>query len=75
MLRDHLVCGIVDVRIQRRLLAEPNLTFQKAMELAQAKESSEKDAAQLKSSQHTQAMPVHKLHKGRSAPANTQKST
>ena len=25
MLRDHLVCGIGDSRIQKRLLAEPNL--------------------------------------------------
>ena len=29
MLRDRLVCGIHDIRIQRRLLAEPNLTFKK----------------------------------------------
>ena len=35
MLRDRLVCGIVDGRIQRWLLAEPTLTFQKAFELAQ----------------------------------------
>ena len=33
MLWDRLVCGIVDQRIQRRLLAEPDLTFAKALEL------------------------------------------
>ena len=27
MLRDRLVCGIADGRLQHRLLAEPNLTF------------------------------------------------
>ena len=36
MLRDRLVCGIADQRIQRRLLAEPDLTFAKALELAHA---------------------------------------
>ena len=32
----RLVCGINDSRIQRRLLSEPNLTFQKAFDLALA---------------------------------------
>ena len=36
MLRDRLVCGINDDRIQRRLLSEPELMFQKAFDLAQA---------------------------------------
>ena len=34
MLRDRLVCGIADQRIQRRLLAELDLTFAKATEAA-----------------------------------------
>ena len=36
MLRDRLVCGIEDPNIQWRLLAEPDLTFDKAFELALA---------------------------------------
>ncbi|RXN15416.1 putative protein K02A2.6-like protein [Labeo rohita] len=36
MLRDRLVCGIEVDGIQRRLLAEPELTFEKALMLAQA---------------------------------------
>ena len=36
MLRDRLICGIQDQRTQRRLLAEPDLTLQKAFEAAQA---------------------------------------
>ena len=34
MLRDRLVCGINDDRIQRRLLAERELSFEKAVEIA-----------------------------------------
>lgn len=34
MLRDRLVCGINDDRIQRRLLAETELTFDKSLQKA-----------------------------------------
>ncbi|CAC5398917.1 unnamed protein product [Mytilus coruscus] len=44
MLRDRLVCGIKEDRIQRRLLAEPGLTFKKAMEVATAMEMAAKNA-------------------------------
>eukprot|EP00731_Ephydatia_muelleri_P004369 Em0002g545a len=44
MLRDRLVCGIKDTRVRRRLLAEPKLTFTKALEIAQAAELAEKGA-------------------------------
>ena len=47
MLRDRLVCGIRDVRIQRRLLAEADLKFKKAFELAQAAEVAERNARDL----------------------------
>ena len=47
MLRDRLVCGIHDIRIQRRLLAEPNLTFKKALELAIALETVDRDTKDL----------------------------
>ena len=40
MLRDRLVC---DSRIQRRLLSELNLTFQKAYDLALVMEIADKD--------------------------------
>ena len=42
MLPDRLVCGINDDRIQKRLLSEPELTFQKAFDLAQAMELADK---------------------------------
>ena len=42
MLRDSLVCGLHDARVQCRLFAEPKLTFTKAFDLAQAAELAEK---------------------------------
>ena len=44
MLRDRLVCGINQASLQRRLLAEAELTFPKALEMAQAFESAEKNS-------------------------------
>ena len=40
MLRDRLVCGISDKHLQRRL-AEPELTFARAVQIAQTHESAE----------------------------------
>ena len=48
MLRDRLVCGTKDEKIQRRLLAEPKLTLKRTLELAIAIETSERDALDLK---------------------------
>ena len=50
MLRDRIVCGINDSRIQRRLLAERDLTFDKALDTAQAMEAAEKNVKDLKGS-------------------------
>ena len=47
MLRDRLVVGINDSRIQQRLLAEPELTYKKAYELTLAAEAAEKNAKDL----------------------------
>ena len=47
MLRDRIVCGIEDPKIQRRLLAEPELTFDKAFELSLVSESADKNAKDL----------------------------
>ena len=47
MLRDRLVCGINDDRIQRRLLAEPTLDFAKALQISLAMESAAKDSKHL----------------------------
>ena len=47
MLRDRLVCGINNHQIQERLLAEPDLKYQKAVELALAIESASKNVGDL----------------------------
>ncbi|CAC5366946.1 unnamed protein product [Mytilus coruscus] len=54
-LDDRLVCGIKVDRIQRRLLAEPGLTFKKAMEVATAMDMAAKNA------QDQEPKPVHKV--------------
>ena len=51
MLRDRVVCGIADGRLQRRLLAEPELTLKKAVELAQAQETADQGAQHLQQKQ------------------------
>ncbi|XP_023809022.1 uncharacterized protein K02A2.6-like [Oryzias latipes] len=49
MLRDRLVCGIND-RIQRKLLAEEGLTFDRAFKMAVAIEAASRDMEDLRSS-------------------------
>ncbi len=41
MLRDRLVCGIRNRRLQQRRLAETDLTFQKELHISQAIETAE----------------------------------
>ena len=47
MLRDRLVCGINDRKLQRRLLSEAALTYDRAFVLAQALEAADKSAKEL----------------------------
>lgn len=47
MLRDRLVCGIDEDRIQRRLLSETNLTFETAFKIAVATEAASKNVLDL----------------------------
>ena len=49
MLRDRLVCGINDDSIQKRLLAERNLTYKRAVELARGLETADRNVKLLKS--------------------------
>ena len=48
MLCDRLICGINNDRMQRCLLAESKLSFEKAYELAQAMETADHDAKDLR---------------------------
>ena len=73
MLCDHIVCGIhiADSRLQRRLLAEPELTLKKAIELAQAQETVDQGAQQLQQKQSQQSEQLNNLAKS-SAPQHGQ---
>ncbi len=63
MLRDKLVCGIGDIRIQRRLLSEATLKFPKALELTQAMESAARNSRDLeKATASQQPGTVHAIH-------------
>ena len=55
-MRDRLVCQVNDKRIQRIPLRETDLIFKKALELAQAIESIDKDMLQLRTSQDTSSL-------------------
>lgn len=49
MLRDRLVCGINDERVQKRLLVEVNLTFESALKISQGFEVAERCAKEIQS--------------------------
>ena len=51
MLRDRIVCGINHDKSQQRLLAEKNLTYAKAVELASAIEAAEQGSRHIKNQQ------------------------
>ena len=57
-LRDRLVCGMRDEKVQRRLLSRQDLTFKLAVEEAEMAERAAKDAAQF---HETDAREVHRL--------------
>ena len=56
--RDGLVCGICNESIQRRLLAENDLSLVRALELAQGMEAAERNSKLLKSTKTA----VHKVN-------------
>ena len=74
MLRDRLVCGITDTTVQKRLLAEKELTLDRAVSLAQSVEIAEKGARDLQSSTGS-ANEVHKLSHKATTSGNERKST
>lgn len=58
MLTDRLVCGVNHKGIQRKLLAQEDLTYDKAYALALSVEASEKDAVKLQNSKPGLARPL-----------------
>ena len=67
MLRDRIVCGCNDTRLQRQLLAKPSpLSFEDAFSLAQAHESAEQNAKDLQKSAvtHVHVVKPEPKHQG-----------
>ncbi|XP_065895806.1 uncharacterized protein [Dysidea avara] len=61
MLGDRLVCRIANPTIQKRLLAEPDLTLDKAVSMAQAAELADKGAKELQAGDDKSLKDVHKV--------------
>ena len=56
-----MVCGQAQVRSQQRLQGEVDLTFDKAMKIAQAVELAEHDAKELRQAEVPTVEPAHKV--------------
>ena len=63
MIRDRVVCGINDGRMQRRLLSEPDITLQKAIASAQTMEAAERDTLELQKTR-TSTVHMHSIDRG-----------
>ena len=58
MLRDRLMCGIADKKVQDRYLRESKLTYTEALEMAQAAETAVRDLQKLRTSGDNGTPPV-----------------
>ena len=61
MIRDRIICGIVDERWQKRLLAEPKLSYEAAFQLALAMETAERQVKDMHS-KSSENVAVHRVH-------------
>ena len=57
MLRDRIVCGSIDKKLQHKLLADPTLTFEEALAAAKATEAADQGTKDLSSAHVT----VHRV--------------
>ena len=77
MLRDRIVCGINDDAIQKRLLAEPALNYEKAVEMAMNMETAAQSMKELKGradSSTTHTPPHHQVHRTSATPVSSTSS-
>ena len=74
MLRDRFVCGFAHPTVQKRLLTEPDLTFTKAVTVAQAVKLAEKRAQQIQSSVDEEPKEVHKFSTTNAKPPGAAKN-
>ena len=59
MIRDRLVCGVNHDTIQPQLLAEKELTFERAFEVAQSVEAAEKNSKIIKNGSNGKQETLH----------------
>ena len=69
MLRDRIVVGVSSEKIQLRLLAEPDLTYDRTLQLAQAMETAERDRQQLKGGKDNSIL----YHQSKTGKSSTQR--
>ena len=68
-IRDRLVCGLCNETIQKRLLAEKNLTLAAAIEIAQGMEAATKQTTELRAvSGQSQSHEIHSVSKPTAKP-------
>uniref|UniRef100_A0A8C5QT05 Gypsy retrotransposon integrase-like protein 1 n=2 Tax=Leptobrachium leishanense TaxID=445787 RepID=A0A8C5QT05_9ANUR len=70
MLRDRLVCGVNDDRMQRRLLSEVDLTFEKALTMCLAMESADRNIKDLQGFSGDEESQSQRSHQGQSVVHN-----
>ena len=81
MLRDRIVCGISDPQLQRRLLAESELTYKTAFEIAQLWETTGTNTRDLQKSQASNSTvnrvvkPEQLTKKSQAVPGNPNNTT
>jgi hypothetical protein len=77
MLRDRLVCGVKDEQIQRRLLQDTNLTFDKALSTARAMEIAALNAEEIQrpgsGKLGAQSSATREVHKTEDSPVEPKK--
>jgi len=75
MIRDHLVCGVNDSAIQKCLLAESGLTYEKAVELALSAETAAQNVRELRAKpkgglfSHSTPQEVHRTSTSNASPS------
>jgi uncharacterized protein YllA (UPF0747 family) len=60
LIKDMIICGISDNALRERMLREPNINLQKAVELGQASEQTKLHAQQLTEDMEKK---IHKVHR------------
>ena len=63
MLRDRIVCGINNSNMQKKMLSEKDLTFEKALVIATSSEAASKHAQEI-STRYSEPQSINKVRKG-----------